>query len=249
MKTPSTPKRSPQQSSSSLTGRVLKSTLLTLVALTVGSVAQAATLEFDTSTAAGYQGGTSLWDSSTTSVWTASAVGDNPSVLSTWNAGTGTDAVFASTLASAATLTVNSNISANSILIQNAIGVTLSAGTGAITLGSGGALTISGTGLATVNNGVLTGSGGLVLDSTTGGSTVYAQDYTGQVQLLNGLFNTAAVGNFGVASTLGKGSVGTSVLLGTVGSSTNKGGIWVTVGGSLSTNRTFIIGTCTASLL
>jgi len=230
MKTPAT-----AQPYSSLSGRVLKLALHAafLAALVVGSLASAATLEFDTNPIAGYQGGTSTWDDTTTSVWTTDGT-----ALSTWNGGTGTDAAFASTLTSSASLTVNSAISVNSITIDKST-VTLTKGTGAITLGSGG-LTIGSAGAATLGAGVLTGTGGLVVNTSTATSSSNSQSFTGQVQILKGFLTVnGPLANFGSDSGLGRGVVGTSVLIGTTNSSTTAGLLYI--GGSATTNRTFTL--------
>jgi len=220
-----------------LSGRMLL--LVAAVVLMLGSVASATTLEYDTSATAGYQGGNAVWDASTTSVWTAS--GGAGTTLSTWSGGT--DAVFASTLTGGtSTLTVNSAISLDSILIQStsANAPTINAGTGAITINTGGNVTISGAGVATFGANVLTGSGGLILNSTGGASTTNAETFTGQVQIVKGNLTVTSLKDFGNASGLGNGTVGTPVILGTVGDNVNSGGLWLATDASVyATNRTF----------
>jgi len=220
--------------------RSLKSAIYAafFTAFMVGSAASATTLDYDTSTAVGYQGGNSLWDTVTTSDWTVD--GSDGTTLSTWNAGSGTDAVFASTLSAGANVSVVSAISVNSINIAMSSMQFSNGGGGSLTLGSGG-LTISGNGYLTINSpNFLQGTGGVALTST-GATALFTanENYTGQVQIQKGILTAYTLANFNSASSLGQGTVGTSIVLGSVGDSVNRGLLSLSLATSSTTNRTF----------
>jgi len=221
--------------------RSLKSTIhaTLLSAFMIGSAA-ATTLKYDTSKATGFQGENSTWDTTTTSNW--SVDGSDGTTLSTWNGGSGTDAVFDSTLSAGLNVSIAEAINVNSITIAMSSMQFSNGGGGSLILGNGG-LTLTGNATLTIDSpGLLQGSGGLAIASTSASAILTAnENYTGQVQIQKGVLTAFTIGDFGSASSLGLGTVGTSIILGTEGDPINSGTLSLFLKTSSSTDRPFTL--------
>ena len=151
------------------------------------------TLYWDTSAAAGLQGGSGTWSTSDT-CWNTDPAGGTDTLVGWTN---DADAVFPDS--GGGTITLASNIHANSVTFSGA-GYVVSSGT----------LTLSGAAVVTVEQNaqiasVVTGTAGLAESGSGTLTLVGANDYSGTTTIAAG--NTLQVGNGGTTGSIGTGSV------------------------------------------
>ena len=246
--------RTPPLSLYSLQKKLLSiAPVLALAVLT--HVSQAANLTWSSTGSAtpggdGNWTGSSTWWNNTSGVaWTS---GDNATFSAAGN-------TTVNTAVTAGTLTINSSTAninilpgAGDLTLTGGITATNSANTTALVhrIGAniilGGNLTVSSSQGGTVGttnlllSGNLSGAFGINKSGNSNLTLNGTNSYTGQTRISNGNINVYSLGNFSEDSSLGRGTAGVSI---NIGSTTTAGTIGMTYLGSGSTsNRTFQIG-------
>ncbi len=194
-----------------------------------------------------WTGGSTWWNGTSGVAWTT---GDNATFSAAGNTTVNSNVTAGTLTISSSTANISILAGAGNLTVNTGITVTNSANTTALAHTMGANLVLGGTLALSVANGGSVGTSNLILSGNLSGGNGITKSgngtltlsgvntYTGQSRLDNGNTIISTIGNFTESSSLGQGTAGTSIRMG----STTTSGTLVYTGNGNTSNRTIQIG-------